>query len=244
MHADDLTAKALLDALPRAVVVCDVAGRIVAWSAQAERLYGWREADVLGHHVLDVLVPDAVREQHDTDLMAALLAGVLESRGASAAVLPMDGFHFDDAILSERGLASRKGSPPTFDAAGLEVALRRVRDREPDVAVPVFDRSMELARAAARVITAETAVVIVEGNYLLLDEPPWRRLRDLFDLTVFLEESMGELERRLAARWAHHGREADAARQWIRTNDLPNARVVLERSGEPDIRVVGGRLAG
>ena len=176
--------------------------------------------------------------------LAALLAEAIETRGASAAVLPMDGFHFDDAILSERGLASRKGSPPTFDAAGLEVALRRVRDREPDVAVPVFDRSMELARAAARVITAETAVVIVEGNYLLLDEPPWRRLRDLFDVTVLLEESMGELERRLAARWAHHGREADAARQWIRTNDLPNARVVLERSGEPDIRVVGGRLAG
>jgi len=176
--------------------------------------------------------------------LAALLAGVLESRGASAAVLPMDGFHFDDAILSERGLASRKGSPPTFDVAGLEVTLRRVRDREPDVAVPVFDRSMELARAAARVITAETAVVIVEGNYLLLDEPPWRRLRDLFDLTVLLEEPVDELERRLAARWARHGREADAARQWIRTNDLPNAHVVLERSGEPDIRVGGGRLAG
>lgn len=103
MHADELTAKALLDALPRAVVVCDVAGRIVAWSAQAERLYGWREADVLGHHVLDVLVPDAVREQHDTDLMAALLAG--ETFVGERQVVRRDGrpLHVYTAVAPIRG---------------------------------------------------------------------------------------------------------------------------------------------
>ena len=38
----------------------------------------------------------------------------------TAVVVPMDGFHFDDAILVRRGLRNRKGAPETFDLSGFE----------------------------------------------------------------------------------------------------------------------------
>ncbi len=69
-----------------------------------------------------------------------------------AALVPMDGYHFDDAVLVERGFRPRKGAPQTFDVDGLERDLERIRAGGRDVVVPVFDRSLELARAAARLI--------------------------------------------------------------------------------------------
>ena len=71
----------------------------------------------------------------------------------TAALLPMDGFHFDDLHLVPAGLRPRKGAPETFDVGGLRHALLRLREAsEPFVAVPVFDRAVEIARAGARLI--------------------------------------------------------------------------------------------
>ena len=146
-----------------------------------------------------------------------------------ARVVPMDGFHYDDAVLEARGLRSRKGSPPTFDAMGFIHLIRRLR-AEDEVAIPIFDRSMELSRAAADVVGPEDRILIVEGNYLLLDQEPWRALPGLFDLTVFLDVPEAELVRRLTARWKHHGKDDQAARDWIASNDLPNALTVIRQS--------------
>jgi len=123
--------------------------------------------------------------------------------GASE-VVPMDGFHYDDIILNRRGLRSRKGAPETFDFAGFETLLKRIRSGEPDIAIPVFDRNIELSRAAAEIVSADTKFILVEGNYLLLDEEPWSRLAPLFDFTIFVDVSRNELERRLMDRWRGH----------------------------------------
>ena len=97
---------------------------------------------------------------------------------ATAAVLPMDGYHYDDAVLIARGLRARKGAPDTFDVAGFGYMLARLkRNDEPEVAVPVFDRDLEISRGSARMIPQEVRVLVVEGNYLLLDRAPWSALR-------------------------------------------------------------------
>ena len=44
-----------------------------------------------------------------------------------AALVPMDGYHFDNAVLVERGLLPRKGAPQTFDVDGLARDLERIR---------------------------------------------------------------------------------------------------------------------
>lgn len=153
----------------------------------------------------------------------------------AAAVVPMDGFHFDDRVLQARGLAARKGAPETFDFGGFEALLKRLRAAEPDVAIPVFDRTMELSRAGAAVVGEEVRFVLVEGNYLLLDEAPWSRLAPLFDLSVFLDVPREELERRLRQRWRDLDRpDGD---DWVTTNDMPNVDRVLSRRRPADIVV-------
>jgi pantothenate kinase len=172
-------------------------------------------------------------------LAEALCATLCGRHAGLAAVMPMDGYHLDNALLDARGLRARKGSPPTFDVDGLARDLARVRAADRPVIVPVFDRDLDLARAGAREIAAAVPVIVVEGNYLLLDRDPWRGLAPLFDLTVFLRVPEAELERRLVARWLHHGHDPAAARARALGNDIPNARLVASASRPADITIDG-----
>lgn len=171
--------------------------------------------------------------------VAETLCAMANDRAAGTAeVLPMDGYHFDNCVLEARGDLPRKGAPHTFDAPGFIALLGRIRSREPDIAVPVFDRSIDLARAGARIIGDAVPLVIVEGNYLLLDDPRWRDAADLFDLKVFLDVPEAELERRLIQRWLDYGHDEASARAKALGNDIPNARLVTRHSVGADL-VVG-----
>ncbi|MEO0978605.1 MAG: nucleoside/nucleotide kinase family protein [Pseudomonadota bacterium] len=155
----------------------------------------------------------------------------------SAAVFPMDGYHFDDLILNARGWRPRKGAPHTFDVGGFRHMLLRLRQNDEDeIAVPVFDRSIEIARNSARVIPRSVRHLIVEGNYLLLNEAPWRDLAPLFDTTVFLNVPLAELERRLAERWQDLSETDRKAK--LEENDLPNARQVVSGSLPAEFQIV------
>ncbi|MCA0050566.1 nucleoside triphosphate hydrolase [Mesorhizobium sp. B283B1A] len=153
-------------------------------------------------------------------------------------VVPMDGFHYDDIVLNARGLRARKGAPETFDFAGFETLLKRIRAGEAEIAIPVFDRGLELSRAAAAIVGTATKFILVEGNYLLLDEEPWSRLAPLFDYSIFVDVPRNELERRLMERWHEHGRSDADARAWIASNDMPNIERVLARRRAADL-VIG-----
>jgi pantothenate kinase len=173
-------------------------------------------------------------------LAEALLAELQAAAPGRAALVPMDGYHLDNAVLAERDLLARKGAPETFDVDGLARDLARIRAGGRAVAVPVFDRRLDLARAAARIILPEQELVLVEGNYLLLDAAPWDALAEAFDRTVLLEAPAEELRRRLVRRWLEHGLDPAAARARAESNDLPNARLVAEGSRRADVRW-GGR---
>lgn len=155
-------------------------------------------------------------------------------RPGFACILAMDGYHFDDRILEARGDRARKGAPYTFDVGGLEAMLERLSaDNGKDIAVPVFDRSIEISRAGAEIIPASTRLVLVEGNYLLLDDPVWAPLRRYFDATIMLDVPREVLIDRLAARWRGYGMDEAAVREKLDANDLPNADLVLARSVAP-----------
>lgn len=153
----------------------------------------------------------------------------------SAAILPMDGYHLDDTLITPLGLRPRKGIPETFDPDGLYHMLVRLRaNTEPRVAVPVFDRDIEISRAGARYIPASVRVVIVEGLYLLLKQAPWPRLRPLFDLAVMVAVPGAVLHQRLTARWTGYGLSAAEVDQKVKGNDLPNGRLVRTESADAD----------
>lgn len=170
--------------------------------------------------------------------VAESLVQALNARFAGlAAVLPMDGYHYDNLVLEKRGWRSRKGAPHTFDVAGFAHMLARLRrNDEEEVAVPVFDRSIEIARAGARIIPRSVRHIVVEGNYLLLDSPPWTDLAEHFDTTVYLDVPEPELRRRLLERWSDLS--GDALEEKLEGNDLPNVRLVTSssRSGDYVIR--------
>ena len=162
--------------------------------------------------------------------LAEALTAELVGRGEKAVLLPMDGFHLDNRLLEPRGLLPRKGAPETFDYAGFAATLRRVRD-EASVILPVFDRTRDIAIAGAAEVAAETRIVVVEGNYLCLDEDPWRNLAPLWDMSFFVEVPEAELERRLIRRWLRHGLDPEAARARALSNDIPNAARVMAAIG-------------
>lgn len=176
-----------------------------------------------------------------TTLAEALADGLNAAVPGRAAVVPMDGFHLDDGVLRDLGLLARKGSPETFDAAGLDHLLGRLRVQdEAPIAIPLFDRGLEISRAGARLISSDTDILIVEGNYLLLDRAPWDGLHRHFDLTVMLDVPEDVLRDRLLARWRDFGYPPDEAVQKAEANDLPNGATVRHHSRPADFVLLQG----
>jgi pantothenate kinase len=157
----------------------------------------------------------------------------LNSKGYQSSVLQMDSFHLDDQILKERNLISKKGAPETFDVWGLISFLSRLQN-EPEVIVPIFDRSLELSRSSATIIPKETKVIVVEGNYLLLKSKPWDNLQKFFDVSVMISCEEKVLEKRLLDRWKSFNLSKEDTYQKVYQNDLPNGLNVLNNSSASD----------
>jgi fructokinase len=158
---------------------------------------------------------------------AEVLADQLNQKGCAAQVLPMDGFHLHNEILVERGLLNRKGSPETYDMRGVLHLVTRLHD-ESEVYFPTFDRTRDIAIAAAGCVAKTCDTVIVEGNYLLFDKPIWSDLRYHWDLSLRLEVPEVTLKNRLVERWLSYGLSPEQARKRAEENDLANARLIAE----------------
>lgn len=168
---------------------------------------------------------------------STLAEHLAERLGPNAALLAMDGYHFDNDHLARIGLSHRKGAPETFDVAGFSATLAEIRAGRA-TPLPAFDRTLDAVVPNAAQFEPHThSLTLVEGNYLLLDEAPWSALAAFWDLTLFLDVPLDVLEARHTARWAAHGRDPIEAAHWIETNDMPNARRVAENSRTADIHI-------
>ena len=153
----------------------------------------------------------------------------LSAKGYNSSILQMDGFHYDDLILKERKLLSKKGAPETFDVMGLINFLSRLH-KEDEVVIPIFDRSLELSRSSAVIISKNTKVIIVEGNYVLLNSYPWSELHKFFNTTVMINCEKKILEKRLIERWENFNLPKKEIDEKVYKNDLPNGVNVLKNS--------------
>jgi len=165
---------------------------------------------------------------------STLVAEISNSLDGSV-VVPMDGFHLDNVILQQREMMTRKGSPASFDADGYYQFISRLKHSSETIYAPIFDRSSDLSRAGAIEIPGTTKIVITEGNYLLLDQAPWNKLAELFDLTVYLDVPSATLRERLINRWLAHGLSAADALKRAESNDLINTNLVVQYSKQADI---------
>lgn len=160
--------------------------------------------------------------------LATELARRLTLAKRSVAVVPMDGFHLDNTVLEQRGLSQRKGAPETFDAPGFIRLIHALKTGE-EVFAPVFDRTRDIAIAGAVAVPSAAQFVIVEGNYLMFDEAPWRDLAPLWDVTARLDVPLPELRARLIHRWLSLNYSRTVATRRAESNDVPNAKRVIDR---------------
>ena len=163
---------------------------------------------------------------------------VVAAVGADAVLVPMDGFHLADSELDRLGRRDRMGAPDTFDVAGYVSLLRRLREAGPDtVYAPVFDRGLEAAIAGSIAVPPGTPLVITEGNYLLLDDEPWRQVRPLLHEAWFVAVDPALRVERLIARHVAHGRSPAAAMDWVLRSDEANAALVEQTRERADLVV-------
>ncbi|NPC41010.1 nucleoside/nucleotide kinase family protein [Nocardioides sp. zg-1230] len=180
--------------------------------------------------------PGAGKSTLAEDLMARLRADL----GPDAlGHLPMDGFHLADVQLDRLDRRDRKGAPDTFDADGYVAALRRLHD-EPDrtLFAPGFERTLEQPVAAAVAIPSSARLVVTEGNYLLLPDGGWERVRPLLTEVWFVEVDDAVRRERLVRRHEEFGKTPDAARAWVEEVDEPNADLIATTRDAADLVVV------
>ena len=158
---------------------------------------------------------------------STLVEALHAARPLTTCIVPMDGFHLAQCSLERLGRAARKGASDTFDAEGYVRLLERIRAQRRGsgpIYAPAFDRHLEDAIASSIEISADICVVLTEGNYLLLDDAPWRDVRGLLDACWYVDVVPTLRRERLLARHVAHGRSSADASAWVESTDEPNAR--------------------
>ena len=142
-------------------------------------------------------------------------------------VVPMDGYHFSNKFLKDLKRADRKGAPDTFDVAGFASLVKRIRSEQTQsIYYPIFDRAIEESIAAQGVVTSDTKVVIIEGNYLLHDAGGWEAVKDLLDESWMVDVDDDKRIARLISRHIAYGKEPEAAKAWAKGTDEANAQLI------------------
>ncbi|MBA2810361.1 nucleoside/nucleotide kinase family protein [Streptomyces sp. KM273126] len=159
--------------------------------------------------------------------------------------VPMDGFHLADVELDRLGRRDRKGAPDTFDAAGYAALLRRLREETGEVVyAPGFERVLEQPIAGALPVPPSARLIVTEGNYLLLENGSWARVRPELDEVWFCDADEEVRIRRLVARHEEFGKPHDTAVAWVLGTDQRNADLVAGTRDRADLVIPGADLPG
>ncbi|WP_157970011.1 nucleoside/nucleotide kinase family protein [Pelagibacterium sediminicola] len=171
--------------------------------------------------------------------LAARLAETL-----AAAVIPMDGFHMRQEKLKSLGFAAQKGAPHTFEAEAFAGFLAHLKSATGPVSGPIYTRDIEEVTENGYTVPPQTPILIVEGNYLLLDTPPWNRIRPLLDLAVHLELPRDTVRARLLRRHAEHGLfSPEHVATHVEQVDLPNYDLVSATARHADLVIVSRQIS-
>ncbi|MGQ4619751.1 nucleoside/nucleotide kinase family protein [Nocardia sp. R7R-8] len=192
-------------------------------------------------YVLGIAGPPAAGK---STLSQNLAAAVRAEHGIAAEIAPMDGFHMTSAELDVVGARHRKGQPDTFDVAGFVGRLKLLRGAPLGQRVPwpIYDRGLHDPVPDAITFAAQR-LAVVEGNYLLLDQPGWIEVRAQLDEVWYLDAEDNVIERRLTDRHLLGGKTIEQAKTKITGSDMPNARLiaVTRDSASTVLREIDGR---
>jgi pantothenate kinase len=155
-----------------------------------------------------------------------------------ACVLPLDGFHFTNDRLDDLGLRDRKGAPETFDAEKYIRLLHCLRSTPAAITrYPVYSRQLHepvYRDDDTYAALSTTRLIITEGNYLLLDAPPWNALAEVLDECWLLHTAISRAKEWIIERHRRGGRSSEDALRHYERVDLKNAQLVSEKMRKPD----------
>ena len=155
----------------------------------------------------------------------------------------MDGFHRRQEYLvshcatrdgKEIPMVDIKGAPVTFDLERLTESVGRAAAGE-NCGWPVYDRLLH--NPVEDALRVDSDIVLLEGNYLLLDEEGWRDLSGFADYTVSIRAEEEMLRARLIDRKMKTGADRDRAERFVDFSDMPNVRLCLEKSKPADLQL-------
>ena len=159
------------------------------------------------------------------------------------AVVPLDGFHFSNDYLDAHTAVDRdragtlrsfKGRPCSFDGSKALASLKLVKNGG-EATLPVYSRTLHNPVPGGLRVRREHRIILVEGNFLFLDETPWSEMRELFDLRVFVTERRELLHRRLVERHTRGGSTAEEAERRIIRVDAVNVEEVSGSERRADV---------
>ena len=171
--------------------------------------------------------------------IAALINSKLKSTSTTimAMVVSMDGYHYPrsylDKLPNREEAYIRRGAPWTFDAVAIVDLIRRCRsNNRGDIYAPTFDHATKDPLENGLHIPASVAILLFEGNYLLVDEQPWCEIKSIVDSCWLVTVNEEVARQRVARRHVAAGIESDMASALARVdrNDILNGRYILEHS--------------
>ncbi|MBQ9058461.1 MAG: nucleoside/nucleotide kinase family protein [Atopobiaceae bacterium] len=158
-------------------------------------------------------------------------------------VAGLDGFHHTNEYLATHcfvrdgnmlSLKDYKGVPESFDVDSFSERLGRLI-HDTQVSWPVYDRQIHDPVPDACELSAP--IVLLEGNWLLLDEEPWKSLVNRADLTLLIRADTELLKERSIWRKMQGGSTRASARAHFERVDAPNIERVLAYSIKPDVSI-------
>lgn len=151
----------------------------------------------------------------------------------------LDGFHYHSDYIRKHyveregkkiPMAAVKGCPETFDVEHLVEKLETVRLA--DIRWPIYDRSIH--DVVEEVVKIRRKIILLEGNWLLLGEDRWQKIRSYADYSLFIGAEPRDLKERLIERKMAGGKSREEAERFYRESDRLNVERVLKKSWPAD----------
>lgn len=178
-----------------------------------------------------------------TTLTRALCERINSELGKDAIlVIPQDGFHYYRkelaAMENPEEAMKRRGAPFTFNSSKLVKLVKELKSKD-IVYAPDFDHKLKDPTENSIKVTKDTKIILLEGNYVLLKTDEWEELSELADEKWMVVTDPETIRKRLVQRHLDAGicKTAEESIERVETNDLVNAKYIIENSIEPDFKV-------
>jgi pantothenate kinase len=167
---------------------------------------------------------------------STLARQLTDALGDRAVLVGLDAFHLSNAELRRLGRHERKGAADTFDAAGYQNLLRRLRPQHDEIVYAAeFDRSLEESIACAVPVPRTVPLIVTEGNYLLVDDDRWGGTAELLDESWYVDPGEAVRMDRLIARHVRFGRSPAEAYERSHGSDQRNAELIASTRSRADL---------